>query len=175
MIISLVLPIIYGLPFWFSFVDFWSWLWFVVGLYLGFNFHIFDYLLCPFYGATESKFESEAKKLLKEKKYFSYLKYALVNRKDADQLLTKSIIFVAISIPLALFMITSSGSQVGIGLTLGLCLANAKFMYALKYNSAAFLNFFGKSYHLITEQHLQNAKAIYLVCFGLLSVFMLLS
>lgn len=173
MLISLLLPIVYGSIFWFSFANYQSWLWFIASLYLGYNFHIFDYLLNPFYAEANSQFEVDALYLFKQKKYFSYLKYVLMNRKLAVKLMSKSILFVGTSLPLTLFMITSSGSIIGKGLTMGLCLANLKLLVSLQPNSVSFVNFFGQSNQKITQQQLINVKIVFMVGFILLTILAL--
>ena len=114
MILNLLLPLLFTPVFYFSFSPWWRFVLFVGGVYLGTILLLIDQLwLWRMYqdepesqpNATVGTAETAEPPVMPPRHTF---------------IITKSIFFALLYVPLALFIITSAGSAIGVGLILGI-------------------------------------------------------
>lgn len=171
--LNCVIPFAYSLPFWFKFNSWFNFFIFLISLWGGYFFYFIDYFISPFYHELPDGKNQQYIYLLKRKQYFSYLKYCFINRHLYQKLLTRSMLFVALVLPLTLLMITSVGSVIGMGLTLGLSLANLIYIFSLKIDTLKLINFFSFYHQAITATQLRNIKILFSITLFLLTLLAL--
>jgi len=152
--IQFILPLLYALPFYFLVSSLNQFFTFLIGLYLGVALLVAD------------------EKWL----YKFYIEKSDLARSDYKvQLVTRSMLFLLVYIPLSIFVITSSGSLIGQGLILGMGIIWLVEMWKLKNNQQAFTNRF--LLQVKKEFSLDDIKKLVLVATGffvLLTILVLL-
>ncbi len=89
---------------------------------------------------------------------------------STSQLITRSPLFLLIYIPLALFVVTSTGSRIGIGLILAMGIILTLEMWELRQNLPAFQQRFGQYLvHSFTLQQIQIIGVVSLLIVGVLT------
>ncbi len=120
MILSFIPLFIYGVIFFFRFSHSLEYGLFLAGLSMGYFFIIIDHLLYFYYAVDSIPFVQHGRSLFKQKRYIALLRFALKNRNSMTRMITRSVLFVGVYIPLSFYIITSSQSTIGLGLVLGL-------------------------------------------------------
>lgn len=144
----MILALVYGLPFYFVLPDIWTWLQFLIGCFLGGLLLVLDEkVFCHWYvDATEV----------------------------GTHLMTRSLVFIAVYLPLAAFVVTSSGSPLGAGLVLGLGLGLAIEMWLARENLTRFQARFGwQINHQFSQENVRNMARFFTAFLGLLTVLIL--
>jgi hypothetical protein len=135
---SLIILFFYAVPFWFHFPSPLVYLQFVLGLIIGFFIILIDRVTHAFYLYPESEFNQIIHQLIKQKKYFRALTILLTADDLQPKLLTRSALFLGVYIALTIFVLTSTGSTLGIGLVFGLGLRLTLDMFRYRPDPTAF-------------------------------------
>jgi hypothetical protein len=120
MLLHLLLPFVYALLFVFSFPNYYYFAQFVVGVVIGFSLFFFDRLAHVFFIQPETEFSQLVKESWRKKDIIGIIKLLSVAKTLQEHLTTRSVLFLCIYIILTIFVITSTGSTLGVGLVLGL-------------------------------------------------------
>jgi hypothetical protein len=145
-----LVSIVYSLVFYFSFVDVRQWLLFVLGCIGGSLLLIMD--------------ERFAWRWYNER--FS----------AAQQLITRSLLFVGVYLLLALYIVTSAGSSLGSGLVMGLGLGVVLEMWLFKQDVGEFQNRFAwQVNHVFTPVHVTRLVQLFSVFMAVLTVLLVVS
>jgi hypothetical protein len=88
----------------------------------------------------------------------------------APHLITRSPMFIAVYVPLALFVITSSGSALGIGLIQGIGLQMSYELIKYSRDPAAFSRHFYQAFHKVTLQESLLITWVFVGIFAALSL-----
>lgn len=145
-----VLPLAFSLPYYFVFPTLVTWLLFTGGCVLGAVLLIAD-----------------------EKFGYQWYREAgdVAVSSDAMQLVTRSLVFVGVYIPLAFFIITSSGSPLGMGLVMGIGLGLALEMWLWGVHPELFQQRFGwQINHHFSATNVQQVTALFAVVLVVLSM-----
>jgi hypothetical protein len=119
-ILHILLPVLYGLPFSLVIRPFELFLQFFVGVQVGFLIFFIDRIFHVFFVDPESEFSQLIRGEWLKKRYRGALRMLARGRDLQKKLTTRSVLFLLIYVPIALFVLTSTGSYFGMGLVLGL-------------------------------------------------------
>jgi len=120
MALHLFLPLLYSLVFIRSFPNIWSFVFFIVGICIGFQILFFDRVLHAFYLYPESEFNRLVRSLWSNKNYIGFVKALSQAETLQEKLLTRSTLFLIVFVLMTIFVLTSTGSIVGTGIMLGM-------------------------------------------------------
>lgn len=118
--LHLIVPVVYAVPFFFVFPDKWMYLQFLLGFVFGFLIFILDRFLHVFFIQPESEFSQQVKARWNERNFKEVVQLFVVARQQQQELMTRSVLFFIVYIGLAIYILTSTGSVVGMGLILGI-------------------------------------------------------
>lgn len=119
-LVHLFLPAVYSLIFLLTLRSPTHFIEFVGGVYLGFGLLFLDRLLHIFLIEPESQFSQSLHQALKKKQILRIARAILTANTMQKQLITRSALFLVAYVALALYIITSTGSAIGIGMILGI-------------------------------------------------------
>lgn len=115
-----LLPLVYSLCFWLT-LDTWLLrLLFSVAVVTGYWLHAVDYGLYFFYADAQHEWLSAGKNYFSRGQYGRFITLAWQHRREMQHLITHSLLFIVLYVPLAFFVLTSSGAVFGMGLVLGI-------------------------------------------------------
>jgi len=120
MVIHLILPFLYSLLFIGSFPNFLSFGLIILGVFIGFQILFFDRVLHAFYLYPETEFNQLVRSLWANKDYVGVVKALVQAETLQEKLLTRSTLFLIVYLLMTVFVLTSTGSVIGIGLMLGM-------------------------------------------------------
>ena len=92
---------------------------FTLGVYIGFGLLFLDRVLHVFFVAPETEFNRVVQSHWHERRYWQVFRTLLYSGEAQEQLVTRSMFFLIAYVATALFVITSTGSTLGIGIILG--------------------------------------------------------
>jgi hypothetical protein len=114
------LPLLYTLPFLLVIKDPVQFLIFLVGVHAGFAVFFFDRFLHVFFVDPDAEFSTLVKGEWRQKRYQGALRLIAKGRDLQKKLTTRSVFFLLVYVPVALLVLTSTGSYFGMGMILGL-------------------------------------------------------
>ena len=120
MLVHIIAPLLYSVLFFFFFQNTWAYMYFVIGIFLGFGIFFLDRIFHVFFTDPAHEFSQIVKTEWKQRKYIQALQLLLTGRELQEKLITRSSLFLIAYLATALFMLTSSGSFVGMGMVLGI-------------------------------------------------------
>jgi hypothetical protein len=120
LLFHLLLPLFYSAIFFFSFSSPFVYAQFVGGVFLGFCFFFFDRVLDVFFLHEETDVSKLVRDKWKQGNLIGALRLLYQYRQHQQQLLGRSIVFIAIYMVSAIFFLTSTGSSIGQGIILGM-------------------------------------------------------
>lgn len=119
-----------------------NWLWWMIGVVIGYFFYYFDLLIYPIYAEEKHPLVRQAKNYWQEKKYSHYFQVMKLNQNLATGLLSRSIFFLYLYFPLAILVLTTSRYMIGKGLVMGLGLHLCLLLFKYKNNVSEFNKIF---------------------------------
>lgn len=143
-----VLPLLLSLPYYFAFSSLTAWLLFVGGSVLGAALLIID-----------------------EKLGYQWYREPdqITLSSDSIHLITRSLVFVGVYVPLALFIVTSSGSPLGMGLVLGMGLGLGLEMWLWGIHPELYQQRFGwQINHQFSVAHVRQVTGFFTVFLAIL-------
>lgn len=175
MFLSLLLPLLYSAVFFFSFPNIFAFAVFVLGVVIGSGIILIDRLLHAFYLFPDTEFNVLIREEWRKKNIFGVLKMLQLADPYQDQLMTRSVLFLVIYWVLALFVLTSTGSILGIGIILGMGLRYVIDFWKVRNQPEVFVHqFLWQVRHQFTKQQVQLIMAGWVVGFTLLTLLVLL-
>lgn len=120
MIASLVLPLLYSVMFLWSFPGLVEFVLFVIGVVMGVNILLLDRFLHAFYLYPEHDFNQLLQEEWRKKNWKGLLHVFRQAEPFQEQLMTRSMVFLLCYLFLAIFVLTSTGSVIGMGVILGM-------------------------------------------------------
>lgn len=120
MMFSLALPLLYSAVFFWSFLSVVDAALFSVGVVSGMNILLIDRLLHAFYLYPEYEFSTLLQGEWRKKNWKGILHLLGQAEPFQEQLMTRSVLFLLCYVFLAIFVLTSTGSIIGIGVILGM-------------------------------------------------------
>lgn len=149
-------------------------LFFLIGVGGGFLLHLVDYFLFLYYGDPNLPVVNYGQQLFKNKKFFQLVGYALSRRKLMTSLLSRSLLFLGVLIPLSFFVITSTTSFFGKGLILGIMLHVVWDLVRTRTNLSQFhQSFLWQIKRQFTQQEVTIVVGVYTVIFVMLCLLFL--
>lgn len=147
-----------------------SFLFFITGLFIGFYFHVFDRIV-QILVLDELKTQREdVVSLLKRGKWMAALNQLILSVEP----ISNSFYFLVLYIPLAFFMISSTGSLIGIGLILGLGLSYVThFIWGYKHIRAIREAHFHLLSSTVTDQQIKMLMGVFNLLFVCISLLVL--
>jgi len=119
-LLNIILPVLYSILFFKTFPTTFQFGLFIVGVFLGYSLTVIDRVIHAFFLYPDHEFNILVRNEWNKKNIFGVLK--VLHQADTlqEKLLTRSAVFLIVYIVLACFVLTSTGSAVGIGLMLGM-------------------------------------------------------
>lgn len=115
-----ILVVIFYLAIFFLKYDWLSWSFFVSGFLFGYLFYYLDFLLYPIYADQNLEIVKIAKQYWGQKNWKHYVRVLIINQTHLVGLMTRSLLFISIFLPLAIFILNTSQYAFGKALVLGL-------------------------------------------------------
>jgi hypothetical protein len=171
MYLHLLLPLFYTVPFFFIFQDKWLFLQFVIGVGLGFLLFLLDRFLHVFFIQPESEFSQLVRGHWQQRKIKKIFHTFLTGRDQQNELITRSIFFLIVYVGLALYVMTSTGSVLGMGMILGIGLHFCLDFWSYRQNHEKFNHhFFWQMKRKLEEKEITYLVIIFSLFFLLLSM-----
>jgi hypothetical protein len=168
-------PFLYPLIFLIAFPDLFLMAQFICGYFVGFYFFLVDRFLHAFFLYPETEFNQLVQKALKDKKYLQMVKVLLQADTLQEKLLTRSILFFCIYIALTFFVMTSTGSIIGIGLMLGLGMHICLDLLSHSKDTETFhKHFLWQLKRKLSQKEVERFVAGFIAFFGVASILVLL-
>jgi hypothetical protein len=120
MIIHILSLLVYAALFVFAFPHPADYAQFLIGLSLGFSLFFLDRVFDVFFIRPETEFSQIVRGEWKKRKFWSMVSTILQGKELQEKLITRSILFLIAYVAVAIFVLTSTGSILGIGLVLGI-------------------------------------------------------
>ncbi len=111
---------IYALLFIFAFPNPIEYVQFLIGLLLGFGLFFLDRVFDVFFIRPETEFSQLVREEWKKRRIWSMFSTILSGKELQEKLITRSVFFLIAYVAVAIFVLTSTGSILGIGLVLGI-------------------------------------------------------
>jgi hypothetical protein len=175
MLLSILLPLLYSAIFFFSFPSIVSFVIFAVGIVVGSGMILVDRILHAFYLFPEHEFNVLIREEWRKKNIFGVLKMLQLADPYQDQLMTRSVLFLVIYWILAVFVLTSTGSVLGVGIILGMGLRYVIDFWNVRKQPEVFVHqFLWQVRHQFTKQQVNFIIAGWMFGFAMLTLLVLL-
>ncbi len=119
-IFHLLIPLLYSLFFWPIFRDPVLLTEFTIGVYIGFLIFFLDRFLHVFFLEPEAELSKIVRELWRNKQVTKVVKAVVIGRNLQERLITRSVFFLIAYVATAIFILTSTGSVLGMGVVLGI-------------------------------------------------------
>ena len=171
MLVSILSPLLYSAVFFFSFPSLVSFIIFVIGIFVGSGMIVVDRILHALYLFPENEINVLIREEWRKKNLLGVLNMLQLADPYQDQLMTRSVLFLAIYWLLALFVLTSTGSVLGIGIILGMGLRYTLDFWSVKNQPELFVHqFLWQVRHQFTKQHVERIIVGWTIAFTVLSL-----
>jgi hypothetical protein len=169
------LPLIYSALFFFSFPIWYLFALFLIGVMIGFAVIYADRLLHAFYLYPDTEFNQLLQTEWKRKNVFGVWNLLIQAEGHQEKLLTRSILFLAVYAVLTFFVLTSTGSMVGIGLMLGMGLRYTVDFWKLSRDPEVFhRQFLWQLKRSLSQQEVRGCVIGWTIAFSILSALVLI-
>jgi len=152
----------------------WSLIWLWVGAVVGAGLELVDRLIYVYLTRPQDQLSQYVKHLVSNHKYQEVLRVLVIRGGEQGHLVSKSVLFVFGWIALAVYVITSTGSLLAVGIVLG---AGLRLVYEVaadwpqKEKLKGWL--FWQIKRPVSDRELKMVVGIFLVVFGILSIIMI--
>lgn len=120
MFVHLLAPALFSALFMFSFESWEQYMLFVIGVFIGFVLLFLDRLLHVFFIAPETELSQEVRAAWHQHHVGRVVQILSSAKTAQEKLVTRSVFFFITYVALALYVLTSTGSHLGMGVILGL-------------------------------------------------------
>lgn len=150
-----------------------SYLLFVIGIVVGSSFWLFELLFRVYYLVEDQTVSQTARQYLRQRR-FGTLFHFFQQINNQVQLTSESTLFLLIYIPLAIFVLTSTGSVLGVGIILGMGFHYATDIFQLRLRPELLRQTYLRQLKLdLEDDRLEILGWVALLAFVVLSVFVL--